>query len=549
MASFDPKVAPDPSSDHGRGLFIIACLMDDLGLRLDGGLEVRMARRAEPRCEPASLDSGLGERVAGSLGHREARTRATLEQIDEGFIALDWEYRYVYVNEPACRLLEQSRDELLGHKLFALFARLRGTELERGFRAAMELGRPSVLEWRSPVIGGWVEVRIYPTPAGVTAYFHDISERKRAEEEREQLIEQLSRSNEREMRAARTAETLSKVNEILLSALTLDDVVERLVGEASKAAGADKSLVIRVGDDGGYTVTHVRNVRNDLVGKPKDAAFYPGFALAAAAKCPILIADNWTDERLNKDFVVSFGLRAFQLLPLIVDGKVSHVLALSYDEVQAFDDEDNRAAERMAEAMSLALRNAYVFEAAQVAGEALRRQAELLDLSYEPIIVWRLDGAIESWNRGAQALYGYSAAEALGRITHELLQTSHPQPWAIIETALRKRGAWEGELVQRTKDGRQVVVLTRHQLVQGADGVERVLETNRDITERKRSEDRTRTTRRRPADQNRGVAGPERGVAGARRGTADARRGATDPERGATSTKRRAACPARDDRS
>ena len=46
----------------------------------------------------------------------------------------------------------------------------------------MELGRPTAMEWRSPVIGGWIEVRIYPTLAGVTAYFHDIDERKQVEE-------------------------------------------------------------------------------------------------------------------------------------------------------------------------------------------------------------------------------------------------------------------------------------------------------------------------------------------------------------------------------
>ena len=120
-----------------------------------------------------------------------------LEQIDEGFVALDWEYRYLYVNEPACRLLERSRDQLLDHKLFALFPRLRGSELQRGFRAAMELGKPSVLEWRSPVIDAWVEVRIYPTAGGVTAYFHDISERKRIEEALRQSEETARQAEER----------------------------------------------------------------------------------------------------------------------------------------------------------------------------------------------------------------------------------------------------------------------------------------------------------------------------------------------------------------
>ena len=60
----------------------------------------------------------------------------------------------------------------------------------------MELGRSTTMEWRSPVIGGWVEVRIYPTLAGVTVYFHDIDERKREEGDRERLIEELQVRNE-----------------------------------------------------------------------------------------------------------------------------------------------------------------------------------------------------------------------------------------------------------------------------------------------------------------------------------------------------------------
>ena len=199
VASFDPRLPPDSGSEHGRGLFIIAALMDSLELRLDGGLEVRMACRAAPRCEPPPLESGLGEQRTGSqLAHREARTRALLEEIDEGFVALDWEYRYVYANDPACRLLAKSRDGLLGHKILTLFPRLRGSELEQGLRAAMDLGRSTTMEWRSPVIDGWVEVRIYPTLAGVTVYFHDIDERKRVEGDRERLIAEL-RGREEEL--------------------------------------------------------------------------------------------------------------------------------------------------------------------------------------------------------------------------------------------------------------------------------------------------------------------------------------------------------------
>ncbi len=122
----------------------------------------------------------------------------------------------------------------------------------------------------------------------------------------------------------------------------------------------------------------------------------------------------------------------------------------------------------------------------------LQRQAELLHLSYDAIIVWRLGGFIESWNKGAEELYGYSQEEAVGQVTHDLLKTVHPAPFSKMEAWLRERKFWEGELKHHTRDGREIIVSARHQLVRGADGVERVLEINRDITDRKRAEERLR---------------------------------------------------------
>jgi len=121
------------------------------------------------------------------------------------------------------------------------------------------------------------------------------------------------------------------------------------------------------------------------------------------------------------------------------------------------------------------------------AEEALRQQAQLLHLSYDAILVWRKDGGIEHWNRGAEQLYGFTESEVLGRVTHKLLKTIHPVPWLEIEAAMRKHGQWEGELRHHAKDGHEVTVSARHQLVLGTDGIERILETNRDITERNKA--------------------------------------------------------------
>jgi two-component system CheB/CheR fusion protein len=122
------------------------------------------------------------------------------------------------------------------------------------------------------------------------------------------------------------------------------------------------------------------------------------------------------------------------------------------------------------------------------AEEAERRYGKLLNASPDAIFVWRFDRGVETWNPGAKRLYGFSAAEACGQNPHELLKSEAAQPWAEVEAAIHQYGSWEGDLVQRTKDGHTISVSARLQVAVGDDGIARVLESNRDITERNRTE-------------------------------------------------------------
>ncbi len=118
-----------------------------------------------------------------------------------------------------------------------------------------------------------------------------------------------------------------------------------------------------------------------------------------------------------------------------------------------------------------------------------QQQARLLELSYDAIFVWELGGAVLYWNRGATELYGWTQEEALGKFSNELLKTIHPEGWAQIENDLLSEGHWYGELIHQTRDGRRVVVDSRHVLVREEDGKLLVLETNRDLTARKQAEE------------------------------------------------------------
>ena len=123
------------------------------------------------------------------------------------------------------------------------------------------------------------------------------------------------------------------------------------------------------------------------------------------------------------------------------------------------------------------------------AGEAIRRQAALLDLAPDAILVRAMDGSIVFWNRGAEVLYGWSRAEATGRIVHELLDTRFPRPRTEIEAEVLSHGRWEGELVHTARDGARMTVSSRWALqTAGAGQPHSFLEINTDITVRKAME-------------------------------------------------------------
>ena len=113
-----------------------------------------------------------------------------------------------------------------------------------------------------------------------------------------------------------------------------------------------------------------------------------------------------------------------------------------------------------------------------VGTERAERLANLLTVSYEPMLAWRLDGPIEFWNSGAEQLYGFSSDEAVGRSSHALLQTKFPIEFIELRSQLLRERRWSGELRHTGKDGREVIVDSRMQLLDD----DTVLEVNRDVT-------------------------------------------------------------------
>jgi PAS domain S-box-containing protein len=177
------------------------------------------------------------------------------------------------------------------------------------------------------------------------------------------------------------------------------------------------------------------------------------------------------------------------VIPEVLRAKVSVFVELyrKTRELQTLNRElEQRVAERSEELRKL---NAEL----QQRVATLRERAELLDLATEAIMVRDFSGTIGFWNAGAEALYGWTREEAIGRNAHSLLATEVPGGIAGIRAALQSHGRWEGNLRHRTRDGREIIVASRHAMQQNGAAV---LEINRDITAQLLAEEALRRNER-----------------------------------------------------
>jgi PAS domain S-box-containing protein len=445
IAAFEPDRQPDTMQTGGRGLYLMSRLTDDLRLRCDGGLEVRMAKRSMGARRSQSLVSEGVPFVAAPTHDAlasDARICAMLEEVDHSFHSLDWEYRYVHVNGAALRAAGLSREEMLGRTPFELQPEAVGSAFEHHLREAMELGIPSTFEHRV-ASGNWYEVRLYPSSAGVALFGVEINERKRTEQDlvasRERLAEVLA--------------TISDGFYVLDSQWRITYLNDKAACyfRRAKAEALGRTLW---------------ELLPEAVGSEFDANKRKALASGQAVSFEAYYEpfDLWLEERL---YPSPQGLTV-----LFSDITPRKRAELEREQLMA---KEHRARER-AERLAREYRRAE---------EALRRY-ELLASEARDIMLFvrHRDGRIVEANRAAEAAYGYTRGELLGLTIFEL-RGDLPVPSVQEQMAAAMRDGIVFEALHKRADGSTFPVEVSSRGISSFDGEPVLLSVIRDISERR----------------------------------------------------------------
>jgi PAS domain S-box-containing protein len=345
------------------------------------------------------------------------------------------------------------------------------------WRAALATGEPYEMELRKRRADGdyrWFMTRAVPLRdelGNIVRWYGtstEIEDRKRAEmllAGEKRLLEMIAKGDSRTLvleASCRLVEELASGS--LASILLLDPTANRL------RHGAAPSL----------PMNYAEAIDGLVIGP------YAGSCGAAAYRAePVIVSDIatdplWTDYR---DLAVAHGLRACWSRPILSsEGRVLGAFATYYREPRSPTPQERNVIEQITQLVSIAVER-------ERAEEVLREQARLLDLTHDTVFVRDMSHVIDYWNRGAEDLYGWKREEACGKVSHQLMQTAFPAPLDEINAELLRTGHWEGELVNQKRDGTRIVVASSWSLRRDKQGQPAaILETNKDISERKRAE-------------------------------------------------------------
>ncbi len=172
------------------GLRTAFCVPVSLKERVLGVMEFFTQETRPPDEELLGMMTALGRQVGqfmerrlveASLLETQQRVVNILQTMPAAFIAMDSGFNLTYANDTAERLMRRPREELIGRNVWEAFPEAVGTAFHAAGTTAMRERVPVEFEEYFTPFDSWFEVHAYPVEDGLSVYFRDITDRKRAE--------------------------------------------------------------------------------------------------------------------------------------------------------------------------------------------------------------------------------------------------------------------------------------------------------------------------------------------------------------------------------
>jgi PAS domain S-box-containing protein len=296
---------------------------------------------------------------------------------------------------------------------------------------------------------------------------------------------------------------VAQITQHIRQSLDLGEILSTTVSEVRQFLQTERVFIYRFNEDwsGSVTVESVAPGWSPILGTKITDSFFVEPTCRELYKQGRIqaVADIYTAgfSKCHVDFLVQLEVRANLVIPIVQGEKLWGLLVANHcSEPRQWEQLEIDLLKQLATQVAIAIQQSELYQHIQTelierqkSEQKIREQAALLDIATDAIIVQSLDNQIRFWNKSAEALYGWKAAEVMGQNLHQLiLHKTSPQLQQAQQSVI-ECGSWQGELYQVTKEGKEIIVSSRWTLVVDFEGQpQSILIVNTDITEKKQLE-------------------------------------------------------------
>jgi PAS domain S-box-containing protein len=421
----------------------------------------------------------------------------TYEHVGVGIVEVDRTGRVLRVNQKACELMGRGADDLLGRSIFDETLPEDVAEDLKQFRRqiAGEIERYSIEKRLVRQDGScfWAEVTS-SSVRDVSGNFlyavrvqHDISARKEAEQ---------ALARRREEQAA-----LFQFSERLQYAASLSNVCDAALDAILAGLACERASILLFDDSGVMRFVGWRGLSD---GYRHTVEGHSPWLRDDANPRPVYFEDVASSDLSDalKETVAREHIAATAFIPVLIGGRLAGKFMAYYDRPHHFTEPEIEVALTLARQLGFGIARLRAEQARCAAEERAQQLVSIVESSEDAIISKDLNGIIQTWNPGAERLFGYAAAEVVGKPVTILFPPGREDEEAGILARIRSgERIHHYETVRRRKDGRLLdISLTVSPVRDDAGHIVGASKIARDITDRREAERKLRESEQRLAE-------------------------------------------------
>jgi PAS domain S-box-containing protein len=476
-----------PDGSHIRTVANITPIVDRDG-KLTGAINYFYERGGDDRCE------GVDPHRADWPRSRDQRLAASYEHVGAGIVEVDEDGRILRVNQQLCRLTGYEPSELLGRTIFQQSSPEdeAADRAQFGRQLAGEIDRYTIEKRISRKEGGhiWASVTSSSIRDGAGRFLyavrvqHDVTDRKRAEEALARRMEEQA--------------ALFAFSERLQHCTSRNEIYEAALDAITRALGCKRASILLFDAANVMRFEAWRGLSQEY---RQAVEGHSPWAKDEVDPRPVYLENLDSSDLPSalRQTIAREGIAAAAFIPVLEDRRLAGKFMAYHSAPHRFTDAEIDTALTLARLLGFSLARWKSEEARKAAERDGRQLAAIVESSDDAIVSKNLDGVIQTWNAGAERLFGYRQDEAIGRpITMLIPEDRQDEEPGILARIRRGERIQHFETVRRRKDGSLIdISLTvspirdRHGRIIGASKIAR------DITKRKQAEQQLKDSERR----------------------------------------------------